>query len=200
MSTWFTSDQHYYHHNIIAYSKRPFKDVDHMNEVLINNHNLLVKPEDTVFHLGDFSLSKKAIHTVLPKLNGTHHLVAGNHDHCHPLHAKKPEKIERMTKEYLDAGFKSVQLEDCITFGLEVVKMHHMPYNSDHTADVRYLSSRPKNEGHWLLHGHVHDAWKIRDRMINVGVDAMNYFPVSYTTIAELIRLETERVRLDGGE
>lgn len=35
MTTWFTSDLHFGHANIIEYSGRPFPDLDHMNRALI---------------------------------------------------------------------------------------------------------------------------------------------------------------------
>lgn len=72
---------HFGHANIIRLAHRPFESVAEMDEVLIENWNRKVKPDDTVYHLGDFSWyhpSKTA--EVLSKLNG--HIVAiqGNHD------------------------------------------------------------------------------------------------------------------------
>jgi calcineurin-like phosphoesterase family protein len=32
MSIWFTSDTHFGHERIVSYCKRPFRDVDEMNE------------------------------------------------------------------------------------------------------------------------------------------------------------------------
>ena len=42
------------HLNIIRYCERPFKSAEEMNKVIIRKHNERVKPEDTVFFLGDF--------------------------------------------------------------------------------------------------------------------------------------------------
>ena len=52
---WFTSDLHFNHLNILKYEpkSRPFENVAEMNEALIKNWNDRVKPEDTVFVLGD---------------------------------------------------------------------------------------------------------------------------------------------------
>lgn len=36
MKTWFTSDLHFGHANVIGYSSRPFADVEEMNEALVN--------------------------------------------------------------------------------------------------------------------------------------------------------------------
>ncbi len=52
---WFTSDTHFGHANIIRFCDRPFKDIQEMNERLIANWNAVVRPGDSVYHMGDFS-------------------------------------------------------------------------------------------------------------------------------------------------
>jgi len=79
MAIFFTSDNHFGHHNIIAYCGRPFKNVDHMDRVMIENWNSIVKPEDTVFHLGDMAFHKK-VPQYIEQLNGNIIWVKGNHD------------------------------------------------------------------------------------------------------------------------
>jgi calcineurin-like phosphoesterase family protein len=87
---YFTSDNHFFHANIIKYCKRPFSTVEEMNEEMIKKWNEKVGPEDLVFHLGDFGLSKSSEAPNAPKdpltlirtrLNGNIIFVAGNHDH-----------------------------------------------------------------------------------------------------------------------
>lgn len=172
---WFTSDTHYGHHNIISYCGRPFQSSDEMNRDMVRRFNESVKPEDTTYHLGDFSLNEKMVPIILPILNGTHHLIAGNHDQCHP----RRSKWQKATERYLGYGFKSVQIEASLGDWL----LHHMPYTGDHTEKDRYSDYRPKNKGRWLLCGHVHEKWKQRDRMINVGVDVWDYAPVNIKTL-----------------
>lgn len=41
--TFFTSDTHFNHANIIRFCNRPFKDVNQMNEVLIENYCCPIK-------------------------------------------------------------------------------------------------------------------------------------------------------------
>jgi calcineurin-like phosphoesterase family protein len=78
MGYFFTSDTHFGHTNIIKYCNRPFKSIEHMNEVLIKKWNNKVKLTDTVFHLGDFSF--KGFTEFKQKLNGNIILIQGNHD------------------------------------------------------------------------------------------------------------------------
>ena len=83
MSTWFTSDLHFGHVNIIQYSGRPFTDVDQMNTSLIDRWNALVQPGDDVWVLGDVAMGHIA--DTLPlvgRLAGYKRLLAGNHDRC----------------------------------------------------------------------------------------------------------------------
>ena len=69
-NTYFTSDCHYGHENIIKHCNRPFTDVEHMNTVLIDNHNRVVRPNDNVINLGDFAFRGNSADTYLKKLNG----------------------------------------------------------------------------------------------------------------------------------
>jgi calcineurin-like phosphoesterase family protein len=174
MATFFTSDQHYGHRNIIAYCQRPFASVDVMREEMIRLFNERVAPGDTVWHLGDFSLDESEVRRVLPRLHGTHHLVAGNHDACHPRRSKHAAA----TRRYLEAGFASVQTETRV----EGLVLCHMPYDDD-----RYPQYSPRDEGLVLVHGHVHKQWLTRERMINVGVDVWGFAPVALEELRALV-------------
>ena len=68
---WFTSDTHFGHGNIIKSCNRPFASIEEMDQTIIENWNKLIKPQDEVFHLGDFSYGDaSSIESVLKKLNG----------------------------------------------------------------------------------------------------------------------------------
>lgn len=189
---YFSSDTHFDHKNIITYCPmRPWKTVEEMNEGLIANWNAVVKPEDIVYFLGDFSLSFTAVEKYTKRLNGTKHLYAGNHDKCWG----KRGTLKRV-EDYLSAGWASVQLHGFIELNIknqrQEVLLGHLPYapNTDDTSEgyePRYLEDRQKDTGKWILHGHVHQHFKIKRKQINVGVDVWDMKPVSIDQIEELI-------------
>ncbi len=81
MAVYFTADTHWGHANITKYCNRPFANVDEMDHKLLENVNAVVKPGDTLYHLGDFSFRGR---------NPSHYrdqiacqniiLIMGNHD------------------------------------------------------------------------------------------------------------------------
>ena len=82
MTTWFISDTHFNHKNIIAYQNRPFASVQEMNTTMIENWNRTVSRKDEVFFLGDLSFkqNKDALRELIASLNGYKILLIGNHD------------------------------------------------------------------------------------------------------------------------
>lgn len=182
---YFSSDHHFDHANVIKYCGRPYAGVDEMNRDLIVRWNQQVGDEDTVIYLGDFSLGERPIVEILPVLNGKKLLIAGNHDRVHPAwHRNKAQKAANKKAIYAANGFDEVLLNDICYIGETAVNLCHFPYTGDHTsAGERYPQYRPKDDGKWLLHGHVHQLWKKRGKMINVGVDVWDFFPVSIERI-----------------
>lgn len=78
---WFTSDNHWNHRRIIELAERPFTSLKEMNDLMVNNWNKVVKPGDTVYHLGDFGFGNKdELEFILNSLNGNKILIRGSHD------------------------------------------------------------------------------------------------------------------------
>ena len=163
-----------------------------MKEALINNWNTCVKKNEHIYVLGDFSFGdKEYTRQVLSRLNGYKILCKGNHD--------------RDTESMLELGFDKVVENERIRIGHTDVLISHFPYHPvtqhntwqgrvvlhkmDDGVDGRYLHKRILDDGNtWLLHGHVHTAWKIKERMINVGVDVWDWKPVSHERLLEIIK------------
>jgi calcineurin-like phosphoesterase family protein len=177
--TWFQSDLHLAHVRIIQYSERPFRDVDHMNEELIERHNALVKPDDIVIDVGDFSMNR---------LHGRRTLVCGNHDRCWRKHSA----AEKWARRYVAWGFARVLQQLEMEIAGHKVLIDHMPYREDVTRHEKYKDFRPVDKGLPLIHGHVHKAWAERDLMYNVGVDVRDYKPVHIDEITQWLKSATQ--------
>jgi calcineurin-like phosphoesterase family protein len=186
MNTWFTSDLHFGHNNIIRYTQRPYRDVHDMNEALIANWNNQVAADDHVWVLGDVAMgdiNQSLQH--IGRLAGTITLVAGNHDR---MFTGPDHKQEAWTQRYLDAGFNTVlHGTHTIELGAHTVTVSHFPYEGDSRGDERYSDRRPDDNGQFLLHGHTHGLWRQNGRMIDVGIDAWGGTLVNATTLAELV-------------
>ena len=184
---FFTSDHHFSHANIIRYCNRPFASTEEMNQELISRWNQTVSPDDTVYYLGDFSLSVDVVGSITQLLNGRKFLIMGNHDLCHPVHKKRALLAGEL---YLRAGFESIELESRIEIAGQSVLLHHLPYLTPSAPDKysgKYDKFRPIDNGQWLLCGHIHEKWREQERMINVGVDVWDFYPVAMTKIEKLI-------------
>jgi len=185
---YFSSDGHHGHANIIKFCSRPYKDVNEMNELLIHNWNSVVRPDDEVYYLGDFSLTRGVVERTAPRLLGKKYLIPGNHDHCHPAHKKGRKNLPEQVKFYENHGFTVLPIHyhmDIPEIGQ--VNLCHMPYKGDYT-DERYTEYRMENDGNWLLCGHVHEKWFHKERMINVGVDVHDFKPVALEWLVEYMK------------
>ena len=78
--TYFTSDQHFGHFNIIRLSRRPFKTVEEMDATMVERWNAKVRDGDTVYVLGDLFFRAATVEPILKRLKGHKHLLLGSHD------------------------------------------------------------------------------------------------------------------------
>jgi calcineurin-like phosphoesterase family protein len=164
---WFTGDEHFDHREIIRYCNRPFKSKDEMNNVIIKRFNEVVNVNDTVWHIGDFSMygAERAhfFRSMMKKYKEgvNHHLVLGNHD-------------EASAFFYVKIGFTTVHTAMPMEIaGIKFVLAH----------DPAVYCAIDKNTV--LLCGHIHTLFKTlpENRVINVGVDAWNFYPINLEQI-----------------
>lgn len=174
MTIWFTSDTHYFHRRISELCNRPFNSVEEMNESLIELHNKLVKPGDTVYHLGDFAFgAPRHIIEVFHRLNGRYRIIRGNHDKW--INKINPSDIS--TVEWIKDYFE-IRENGQVKFVL-----FHFPISS-------WLH---KYRGSMHLHGHCHGrhnfSWPRsteHGKIADLGVDCWDYAPVSWDEIGKL--------------
>lgn len=182
MRTLFTSDWHFGHVNILKYTPqrnwylglKPGADVTDMNEGLVRLWNDQVDDDDLVVVVGDMCMGK-VVDTLqyVKRLKGRKQLVMGNHDRPHPIMFKSQEKHDEWVRLYTEAGFESMSVGPHVWFfdGVEA-EVSHFPYEGDHSETERYSEYRPDDHGLPLVHGHIHDLWKVNGRQYNVGIDA----------------------------
>ncbi len=156
---WFTSDNHFGHANIIRFCNRPFKHVSEMNEKLISNWNEIIRPNDEVYHMGDFSFERHADVTA-KRLMGRKHLIRGNHDKERNLKIIAPHF--EWIKDYYDLR---VGKQRFILFHYPIRNWHHCYSGTIH------------------LFGHSHGGTPDYGRSTDVGVDCWDYTPVHIDTI-----------------
>lgn len=165
MKILFTSDHHFFHKNVIKYSKRPFSSVEEMNEVMIEKWNEKVNTEDVVYHLGDISLGNKhQTEYILGRLNGRIHLITGNHEHSSIKNKWRFESIN---------GILHIKVPDSdVNGGNQKITLCH--YSLQVWKDSHY--------GSWCLYGHSHCSLAERKgfKSCDVGVDCWNFYPVTY--------------------
>lgn len=168
-NTWFTSDLHFDHKNIIKHCNRPFSDVNHMNEMLIQNFNELVKPEDTTYFLGDVTFG---LWEYLQRMNGKKILIWGNHDNMKEAEASKA--FENIYHYFELRGFHN----------FPIVLMHF---------PIQFWNRAYRGSMHF--HGHSHgDIDNSGIRRVDVGVDCWDYKPVHIDTlISKLDKVKVER-------
>lgn len=172
--TYYISDTHFGHENIIKYCSRPFKNIDDMHRQLIQNWNSTVTPEDEVYIIGDFAYgmsSKKEVFEILEQLNGKKHLLIGNHD---------KHWLAEASDEELLMHFETLPSYMIIVYDSErKIGLCHYP-----------IVSFPGT----IIHGHIHnnrnpkDGWefiKNNPNILNASVEVNGYAPVTLTQLID---------------
>lgn len=188
---FYTSDPHFGHEFMAKY--RDFSSVEEHDQVIVDSWNQSVTKRDTVWILGDLAMGGlKDWFGPVMQLNGTIHLVFGNHDEGWGGHRNGYKKHQ----DYLDHGFASVQNFATRKIGDHRVMLSHFPYNGDHYDGDRFDQFRLRDAGLPVLHGHTHNAVDHPvsfslpgSTQIHVGWDAWQR-PVSSNEIVTMLGAE----------
>lgn len=182
MSVFFTSDLHF-GHRLVAGHRGFGTDTEAHDQAIAENWRRVVRLGDQVWVLGDLALAHyQHPLTILADLPGQKHLIAGNHDACHPMH-REAHKVQR---HYMGI-FASVQAFARRKIAGETVLLSHFPYVKDR-HEARYMQYRLRDEGEWLIHGHTHGPEQREGREIHVGLDAWGLQLVPIHTIERLMK------------
>jgi len=164
MKIWITADTHYGYRAVINKSRRPFKTVEEMDDVLLENLNSKVKENDILYHLGDFCKSDvEYAKQVRARIKCKRvFLVAGNHD------------IPNFGLSFYHLFSRVENLLEMPLLGRLCV-MCHYPMKIWRQCD------KAPARAAFHLYGHLHGTMPIKDwsLMLDVGVDAHNFQPWS---------------------
>jgi len=191
-SLWFTSDTHYNHANICSATTqwkhsdnshiRDFPSLDAMNDALVNNINALVKEDDVLFHLGDWSFGgfEKVAEFRGRLVCQNIHLVFGNHDHHIEKNKDGVQSLFSSVNHYLDLEVKWGNVPNLRKVSVNFALMHY---------PIASWNNMARGSNH--LHGHVHLPRSKRlapGRMLDVGVDGNFMQPISMREVLSLLR------------
>ena len=175
--TFFTSDLHLGHRNIIRLCGRPFASLEEMDETLVSRWNRKVGQDDNVFVVGDLFFRAEDPEGLLKRLNGRKTLILGNHD--------------RSWTDMVDLScyFKGVHTMLETSDGAHSLTLCHYPMMTYNHCMRGYM-----------VHGHIHgntDAdyfpyLATHERILNASVEVNNYEPVTFDELVENNRRHKE--------
>lgn len=159
MELYFTSDLHFGHKNIIDFCKRPFSDVNEMNQFIIDEWNKKVSDLDVVYLLGDVSfVSVNKTCNLLDQLKGEKYLIIGNHD----KHFMKSDRFKDCFYGVYD--YRELFIKDNLNICLS-----HYPMSNWYN----------QRKGAWMLHGHTHGTRNHEvtptNKILDVGYDTGHF-------------------------
>jgi len=131
-----------------------------MDEAMIRRWTEMVRPNDTVWSLGDMFFGDEARSiSIMSRLPGQKHLVYGNHDKV----IRKSERLRSM--------FASVQEYKQVNIDGESLYLFHYPiweWDRIHRGAIH-------------LHGHIHDRLSgVPGRILNVCMDSPTLSDCAY--------------------
>lgn len=183
MAIFVTSDWHFNHDREFIWKIRGFSSIKEMNEEIIRRHNEVVKPDDTVYVLGDlmFGGNEKDDKNIeyINRLNGKIIVVCGNHD----TKRRKTLYVEKLALPIYDATTLKYQ-------GYHFYLSHYPTVTSDFNETS--LKQCVIN-----LFGHTHqitDFYNGIPFMYHVGMDSHNCYPVNLDDALSEMKLEMAMV------
>ncbi|HJC86128.1 MAG TPA: metallophosphoesterase family protein [Candidatus Corynebacterium faecigallinarum] len=186
---WFTSDLHLGHRFVS--DLRGFDDTEEHDRVILDNLGSALRPGDAVWVLGDISCGPREhedraiglLAELFDTAGVTAHLVAGNHDSCHPLHRRAHQR----QRDYLQA-FASVQAYQRMVWRKQELWLSHFPRPGLDHDDMSSRHDNVRLNVPLLVHGHLHSPTPVTGPgMVDVGVDAWGLRPVSQARVQEIL-------------
>ena len=172
LTTYFTADTHFGHGGALGLYRRPFATVAEMNAAMVAAWQERVRPDDEVWHLGDFALGPRTdVGGLLAALPGRKHLLLGNND---------PASTAALPGWTSVASYAEIVLDET-----KLILCHYA-----------FRTWRDMARGAWNLHGHSHGRLAPLPHQADVGVDCHTFHPVTLPEITARRRDRPHRARL----
>ena len=150
---FFTSDTHFRHNQSFIFEARGYKDRYEHDDALIAKINEVVRPQDTLIHLGDFCLNitPPEFNEILARINCQNiAYIWGNHNSC-------------IRKHYEDAVATEYG-KDIEVYPYAIGKLTYLGYYKElivngHMIVIHHYTHQIFNQmqkGAWQLSGHSH--------------------------------------------
>jgi calcineurin-like phosphoesterase family protein len=150
---FFTSDTHFRHNQSFIFEARGYKDRYEHDDALIAKINEVVRPEDTLFHLGDFCLNitPPEFESILSRINCNNiAYIWGNHNSC----------IRRFYEDAVTTQY-GIDME---VYPYAIGKLTYLGYYKElivngHMIVIHHFPHQIWNQmqkGAWQLSGHSH--------------------------------------------
>lgn len=150
---FYIADTHFSHENVIQFDNRPFATIEEHDRVLIERWNSVIKNKnDHVYVLGDFIWKAKGASDILKKLNGSIHLIIGNHD-----------KHYTSFKNYRQYLVEATHMKEVKDNKIRIVLSHY--------PNLWHRIHRNDNHAHFYGHVHMTDEFT---SVLNAQQELMN--------------------------
>ena len=186
---YFTSDSHFNHNQKFIYESRGYKNRYEHNDALITKINEVVRPEDTLIHLGDFCLNitPPEFESILSRINCNNiAYIWGNHNSC--------------IRRYYEDAVTTEYGKDIEVYPYAVGKLTYLGYYKElivngHMIVIHHYPHQIWNQMQkcsWQLSGHSHysnPTTRIENpdhKILDVGWDGHGK-PLSFPEIQKIM-------------